>query len=310
MGIASPSRSTVPVACPSCRHEGPAFVDLLGKRSRCKKCGHNFTMPRNVRMGCPHCLAELRVPAEAIGRDVACKFCGASFRAEPARAERRRLERNAPEPSQRVTSLERDLSRVSGEHEGLRAELARLRAEHEHRGRRDHREIEELRAQLDRLAAVQAAASREVDRPVPLVPPAARPGTPPSSMVRHVPQANGHARPTPASFGRGRRGGAGLQARPDPGGAALREVIDRLASCEAMTDRLLVRLKSAQEQRELDREAYAKVLERLQEELTRARGDFRTGCGDSDDPAGRDERADGNPDAMATTPCLSNFGAA
>ena len=88
MGIASPSRATVPVACPSCRHEGPAFVYLLGKRSRCKKCEHNFTMPRNVRMGCPHCLAELRVPAEAIGRDVACKFCGASFHAEPARAER------------------------------------------------------------------------------------------------------------------------------------------------------------------------------------------------------------------------------
>jgi hypothetical protein len=76
-------RSTVPVACPSCRHEGPAYLFLLGKLSRCKMCGHDFPMPGHVRIRCPGCGLGLRVPAEMIDRDVSCKFCNQGFRADP-----------------------------------------------------------------------------------------------------------------------------------------------------------------------------------------------------------------------------------
>jgi hypothetical protein len=71
--------------------------------------------------------------------------------------------------------------------------------------------------------------------------------TPPSSMVRCPATANGHGRNATAPPGRGHRGAAGSRARPAPGGAALREPIDRLAGCEAMTDRSIARPESAQE---------------------------------------------------------------
>jgi hypothetical protein len=50
--MCSPSRSTstVSVTCPGCRHEGPAYVYLLGELCRCKMCGHDFLMPRYFRM--------------------------------------------------------------------------------------------------------------------------------------------------------------------------------------------------------------------------------------------------------------------
>ena len=62
--MCSPSLSTltVPVVCPSCRHEGPAFIYLLGRLSRCKMCGHNFPIPRHIRIACPGCGYGLRVP--------------------------------------------------------------------------------------------------------------------------------------------------------------------------------------------------------------------------------------------------------
>ena len=81
--ISTRRRSTVPVACPSCRHEGPAYLFLLGKLSRCKMCGHDFPMPGHVRIRCPGCGLGLRVPAEMIDRDVSCKFCNQAFRADP-----------------------------------------------------------------------------------------------------------------------------------------------------------------------------------------------------------------------------------
>ena len=96
--MCSPSRSTatVPVACPNCRHEGPAYVYLLGRLSRCKMCGHNFPIPKHVRMGCPGCGFSLRVPSELIDSDVSCKFCQRAFRAVPALASTGRPSAAAP----------------------------------------------------------------------------------------------------------------------------------------------------------------------------------------------------------------------
>jgi hypothetical protein len=84
--MCSPSRSTstVPVTCPGCRHEGPTYVYLLGELCRCKMCGHDFLMPRHVRMGCPGCGIGLRVLGVMIDCDVSCKFCYQVFRAAPA----------------------------------------------------------------------------------------------------------------------------------------------------------------------------------------------------------------------------------
>jgi len=46
-------------------------------------CGHDFLMPRHVRMRCPGCGIDLRVLGVMINRDVSCKFCNQVFRAAP-----------------------------------------------------------------------------------------------------------------------------------------------------------------------------------------------------------------------------------
>jgi hypothetical protein len=306
------SRSTVPITCPHCQHEGPAFVYLLGRVSRCKKCRQTFSMPRNVRMDCPHCRALLRVPAELIGRDVACKFCHAMFRANPARAERRR-----PEPAdlgspESPSATEWDLSQIFGDHEDLREQIGRLRAEIDELFRRERREIEEIRSQVDRLAAVRSAFAREADGPDRPVRPAKPIGAPHSSIAKHISHANGHGLTLIAASPPARepRGAARAKAQPSPGDAALRELIERLAGCEAMTDRLIARLRSAQEQRAEDRATFARVIERLHDELNRARDRFGPGRVVPDPSTERDDSGDGPIDAIAASPGLPDCGVA
>ncbi len=308
MGVSR--RSTVPVTCPRCQHEGPAFLYLLGKWSRCKQCGHGFAIPNTVRMGCPHCQALLRVPAEMIGRDVACKFCDEPFRADPVRAERSRPGPEDLRSPERSASLEGDLFRFLGEQEAFRGELGRFREEIDELSRRERREIQEIQTRVDRLAAVRSAFAREADQPDRLAKPTTPHIAPRSSMAKHLGQAHGHAWTAAPANGRTHRGAAAAKPRPAPVDAALREVTERLVSCEAMTDRLIARLRSTQEQRAEDRATFARVIERLHDELARARDQFGTNPADPVSTTERDDPEGGKLDAIAMTTCLPDSGVA
>lgn len=268
MGMTIPS--TVPVTCPGCQHEGPAFVTLLGKSSRCKKCGHVFCLPRHVRIGCPACESLLRVPVEMLGHEVACKFCDTTFRATLGQADGRRRNRRL---GRRPPSTEEALIRLVAEQAAIRAELGRLRAESDDHSRQDRRELEDLRARLDRLQAV---------RPPTLV----SPPLPPSPAPKRSSSI-----PSAARMGSLSRG-AKPAAAPS---VSIRELIERLAGCEAMTDRLIGRLRAEQERRHEDRRSFASTLERLQNELARARDGF----GLDDVAATAEEHASEAPDAIA-----------
>ncbi len=164
------TKSTVPVRCPNCRHQGPAFSYLLGQRSRCKMCNHVFQIPKHVRIDCPGCGIALRVLSEEIDRHVICKFCSQAFRVSPdllkgatalcpgehaaigsmrnrspentvtseieeelraARAELIRMEQERKAQAERILVVEQALLRVLGDQEALKASLKRLQTENE-----------------------------------------------------------------------------------------------------------------------------------------------------------------------------------
>lgn len=275
MGTTIPS--TVPVTCPGCQHEGPAFVTLLGKSSRCKKCGYVFCLPKHVRIGCPACETLLRVPVEMLGHEVCCRFCQASFHATLGQADGRRRNRRL---GRRPPTTEEALARLVAEHEAIRAELDRLRMERED-SRQDRRELEDLRARLDRLQAV---------RPPTLVSPPM-----PTPSISTMPKRSSSI-PSAARIGSLHRGAK-------PAGApsvSIRELIERLAGCEAMTDRLIGRLRAEQERRHEDRRSFASTLDRLQGELARAREGF--------DPASARDSARDEIDAGASAEESSHDG--
>lgn len=70
-----PSSPKFPFECPSCRHEGRARLDLLGRAARCKACNAGFLMPKHLRIPCKHCEKILRVGPEGLNRNATCKFC-------------------------------------------------------------------------------------------------------------------------------------------------------------------------------------------------------------------------------------------
>ncbi len=271
MGTTIPS--TVPVTCPGCQHEGPAFVTLLGKSSRCKKCGHVFCLPKHVRIGCPACETLLRVPVEMLGHEVSCRFCQANFHAALGQADGRR--RNG-RLGRRPPTTEEALVRLVAEQAAIRAELGRLRAESNDHSRQDRRELEDLRARLDRLQAVRPPTLVSPPMPIP--------------AISTLPKRSSSI-PSAARMGSLPRG-----AKPaGTPSVSIRELIERLAGCEAMTDRLIGRLKAEQERRHEDRRSFASTLERLQTELARARDGF--GPADVDSPA--EDHATEAPEAIA-----------
>jgi hypothetical protein len=258
-------------------------------------------------MGCPHCEALLRIPAEMIGREVVCKLCDATFLAEPAQADGRPTRAEAEASSGRIPSLERDLARILAEHAAIRSELGRLRAESDDLSRRERREIEAIRAQVERLASASARPERE--REPAGTSPFPRPAAPAAAMPapRRPAHVGGPGRIATAPPGRKPQGAAGSKAG---GGVSLRELLERLAGCEAMTDRLIARLKSEQERRHEDRTVFATVLERLQGELTRARQGFATGRGEPDESAERDGPPAKDSGSIAMPARLPEYGVA
>ncbi len=312
--MCSMTKLTVPVQCPHCRHEGPAFSYLLGQRSRCKMCNQVFQMPKHFRIACPECGVSLRVLLEMIGRDVVCKFCDHAFHIvsdpsrvrsascrdqnatadptpdrtrehavsltveaalEAARAEVIRMEQERSEQAARLLSLEHALRRISGDHLGIHTSLEQLRVENETRARQDRDEIKELRTQLSRLEERHAAVVAGQDLMSSLAP---LPGpTAQPSFPQHRASQNGHGR-IPSLKPPQRTAPAGhSSAKTQVDRTTIREAIDRISYCELKADLLVTQLKTTKEARELDRQSFEQLLGKLQLELTQARNELARG---------------------------------
>jgi hypothetical protein len=276
-------------------------------------CGQVFPMPRVVRIPCSRCRHVLRVPAEMIGREVACKFCDQTFRADPgrilsrdpsvsaprpladdtfldaseyvvppasgvgiaiARAEFPRSRPEEKEPSERIRGLEQSLDRIVAEHKELQVELRRVRDENETLLRAEREEIEQFRGQLVRLEQIRDVIERGQGRSRQREQ-ASRQWLQPAS-ARHAVPANGHSRIVSARSLQ--RPGAVTRAHPGHrgGGVALREALSLLATCERMADRLVTELKTTQQERDQERATFERILEQLQDDLTRARSELET----------------------------------
>ena len=318
----STTSKTVPVQCPNCLHEGPSFRHLLGQRARCKMCNHVFQMPRHVRIPCPGCGAHLRVSPEMLDLDVVCKFCKEPFRAcldqpdvsrsffsgectaigatadrrimaavrptikqelETARAELLQMQQQGLEHAQRVSALEEALLRILSEQGALQSELQRLRSERETLLEQSRVEIESLRTQLkfleeQRLVVAPALAARPsaASQAIPQLQP---------SIARNQARENGNCRIFSTRPPHKPSPGGNSKTGPHGGRTVLRDAIDRISHCESKADQLVAQLKTAQQEREFERQNFEKVLERLLGELTRAKSEFDVARGSSKPPA-------------------------
>ncbi len=314
--LCSTNKSTVTVQCPNSQHEGPAFRQLLGQRSRCRICNHVFQMPGHVRMACPGCGATLRVLPEMLDREVVCKFCNESFQARPdrprsahklcvgehaaikpvsdqpaesandsniheeleaARAELIRIEQERADQAERVLSLEQALFKVLSEQETLHTALQRLRSENQAVAEHERLEIEDLRTELKRIEVQRLALLQERDMMRP-APSQTGNGSQPPFIQNHTrPNGNG---PVLSSRPPQRTAPAGIaKPRPQDDRAILRDANDRISHCEFKAGQLVAQLKAVQQDKELDRQAFERVLGRMQEALTRAKSEFEVARG-------------------------------
>jgi DNA repair exonuclease SbcCD ATPase subunit len=317
--VCSTRKSTVTTQCPICLHEGPAFRELIGQKCRCKVCDHVFQMPRHVSIACPGCGVALRVPAEMLDRQVACKFCNEPFRAwaslariaqavpgehpalrlscdpldtqddreihqelEASRAELSRMAEERTRHVERVLSLEQALLQVVSEQQELRGALERLRAENQSLSEHERLDVNSLRAELKRVEAERRWVASEQGRACtsPHLPGA---GSQPLHQIHNG--HNGNRRvlstrpPQRTAVGIGKSGSNGDLAN-------LRDAIDRISHCESKADQLVAQLKTAQQDKEMVRQAFETVLVRLQDALSRARSEFDVAhgnAGDTDD---------------------------
>src|SRR5271157_249616 len=337
--MCSTTKSTITVQCPNCQHEGPAFRELLGQRSRCKMCNHVFQIHGHVRMACPGCGVTLRVLPEMLGREVVCMFCNEPFRAcsEPtrivpkpcpgehaaikpacahpaesdndpnihqelaaARAELIRMRQERLDQVERVLALEQALFKVLSEQKTLQAALQRLRSENQTLAEHERLEIESLRAELKRIEVQRLAIVQEHDLMRALPPQAGTGPQPP--LTRNHTRHNGNGRvlssrppqkPAPAGISK---------SGPQDDRAILRDASDRISHCELKAGQLVAQLKTAQQDKELERQAFEKVLVRLQEALTRAKSEFDVARGYTGAAADRLIDQNDDPRQLAASP--------
>jgi len=251
-----------------------------------------------------------------LDREVVCKFCNEPFRAcpersrsahelsagehaaikpasdppaesgndpnihqelEATRAELIRMEQQQLDQAARVLALEQALFKVLGEQETLQAALQRLRSENQALAEHERLEIESLRTELKRIEVQRLAIVQEQDlmRAV-----ASRAGTgsqPPFIQNHTRPNGNGPAlssRPPQRSVAAGV-----AKPKPQDDRAILRDANDRISHCEFKAGQLVAQLKTVQQDKELERQAFERVLVRLQEALTRAKSEFEVARG-------------------------------
>ncbi len=337
--MCSTAKSTITVQCPNCRHEGPAFRELLGQRSRCKMCNHVFQIPGEVRMACPGCGITLRVLPEMLDREVVCKFCNEPFRAcselsrivhkpcpgehaaikptcdhpaesdndpnihqelEAARAVLIRMGQERLDQVERVLALEQALFKVLSEQKTLQAELQRLRSENQTLAEHERLEIESLRTELKRIE-VQHLAIVQEHALMRASPPQAGTGSQPPLTQNHT-RHNGNGRFLSSRPPQKTAPGGISKSRPQDDRAILRDANDRISHCELKAGQLVAQLKAAQQDKELERQAFEKVLVRLQEELTGAKSELDVARGYTRAAADRPIDQNDDPRQLAATP--------
>ncbi len=317
--MCAPARLTVPVQCPHCRHQGPAFVHLLGKHSRCKMCNHVFRIPRNIRIACPGCGIALRVLSEAIGRNVVCKFCDQAFRVDSgllanvthscpgehpvagttrirppvdrgiseiaeslnsARAELTRIEQERISQAERIQSVEQALLRVLRDQETLKAELERFQTENNAHGW--HRRLtDEAFSVSPSIHEEEQKRLKEEERAHPSELQAVATT---SSLLPHYPgRSIGHGRHLLKTTRPPQKPAAPARATIKPNGARsnLCDALDEISHCELKADLLITQLKTAEEARELERGSFEKTLELLHQELSLTRSELELARGNT-----------------------------
>jgi hypothetical protein len=337
--MCSTAKSTITVQCPNCQHEGPAFRELLGQRSRCKICNHVFQIPGHVRMACPGCGVTLRVLPVMLDREVVCKFCNEPFRAcseltrivhkpcpgehaaikqacdhpaesdndpdirqelESARAVLIRMGRERLDQVERVLALEQALFKVVSKQETLQAALQRLQSENQTLAEHQRLEIESLRTELKRIEVQRLAIVQEHDL-MRASPPQAGTGSQPPLTQNHT-RHNGNGRFL-SSRPPQKTAPAGIsKSRPQDDRAILRDANDRISHCELKAGQLVAQLKAAQQDKELERQAFEKVLVRLQEELAGAKSELDVARGYTRAAADRLIDQNDDPRQLAATP--------
>jgi hypothetical protein len=337
--MCSTTKSTITVQCPNCRHEGPAFRELLGQRSRCKMCNHVFQINGLVRMVCPGCGATLRVLPEMLDREVVCKFCNEPFRAcseltrivhrpcpgehaaikpacdhpaksdndpnirqelEAARAELIRMGQERLDQVERVLALEQAFFKVLSEQETLQAGFQRLRSENQTLAEHERLEIESLRTELKRIEVQRLAIVQEHDL-MRASPPQARTGSQPPLTQNHT-RHNGNVRVLSSRPPQKTAPAGTSKPRPQDDRAILRDASDRISHCELKAGQLVAQLKTVQQDKELERQAFEKVLVRLQEALTRAKSEFDAASGSTRAAADRLIDQNDDPRQLAASP--------
>ncbi len=267
-------------------------------------------------MACPGCGATLRVLPAMLDREVVCKFCNETFRAcserassvhklgpgehaaikpasdqqaesdndpniyqelEAARAELIRMEQERVDQADRVLALEQTLFKVLSEQETLQAALQRLRSENQTLAEHERLEIESLRTELKRIEVQRLAIVREQDL-MRAAPSQAGTGSQPPFIQNHT-RHNGNG-PVLSSRPPQRSVAAGIaKPKPQDDRAILRDANDRISHCEFKAGQLVAQLKAVQQDKELDRQAFERVLGRMQEALTRAKSEFEVARG-------------------------------
>jgi hypothetical protein len=90
--------------------------------------------------------------------------------------------------------------------------------------------------------------------------------------------------------------------RPQDDRAILRDASDRISHCELKAGQLVAQLKTVQQDKELERQAFEKVLVRLQEALTRAKSEFDAASGSTRAAADRLIDQNDDPRQLAASP--------
>ena len=204
--------------------------------------------------------------------DLSSDFSNIHQQLKSAREELSRMAQQRIRQVESVIGLEQALFEVVNEQRTLREALQRLRAENQTMAEHERLDVESLRADLKRVEVQRPAASVENGfvGMTTISPVASQ-----QPLAHHV--HNGHNGPRRVLTSRPPqrpKAGASTRTGPSLDSTCLHDVIDRISHCESKADHLVVQLKTAQQDKELVRQAFETVMVRLQDALSRAKCEF------------------------------------
>ncbi|MGC8644560.1 MAG: hypothetical protein ACP5XB_32245, partial [Isosphaeraceae bacterium] len=157
------------------------------------------------------------------------------------------------------------------------AALQRLRAENQSLAANERLDIDTLRTELKRIA-MKLPASAEIPAPAENTVLRSTNGSAPHTAVFHTVQ-NGNRRILSSRPPQKTARSAASRPAPHFDRTGLREAIDRISHCESKADQLVTQLKTAQQDKEHERQVFEKVLTRLQDAFTEAKSEYEIACG-------------------------------